>query len=239
MNCLRADNREATLADLAYQAQSLIDPRDGYRKVTKKEGSRTEVVQRNSRDSKESGKVCRAIALKNTGTLSTSDKHEFSAEKIFAQVVNPNNSTLYTSHNDSDQTFIDSSAYCQVCYSSSHATSQYHHLKQNSQLVRVMNGNYVTRFGTSGDLWGRCGTLPVATHRFSNEHLSPKTHSIKAVTNGTTYDMQHAMVQDRIGHSRIRQISGPPALHHTPDFHRRVVKPIRTTSYWGSWGGCL
>lgn len=78
------------------------------------------------------GKPRRAVAVQDAGTGSSLVKSGLLSQKLWAKVVNQVASAPSSKDDQSDSSFLHSGTYCGVGYSSIHVTSEYQHLRQDT-----------------------------------------------------------------------------------------------------------
>lgn len=91
------------------------------------------------------------MAIQNTETSSTSNKHARLVASSGAEVDNPVASTHCAGGDEAESAFINGGTYCWVCYSSNQLASWCSHTKEDTEFQKARNRIYKPRFGRQGD----------------------------------------------------------------------------------------
>lgn len=102
------NNRQATLEDLALQAQFLMDLQGVNRKAADKVEKWTDVITRNSKEPNGSGKPCRVMTIRDTSAQSKSAEEACSKTNSGAKVVETMALAPSSNGDETDYSLVDS-----------------------------------------------------------------------------------------------------------------------------------
>lgn len=91
--------------------------------------------------------------------------------------------------------FIGSSTYCWICYSSNHATLNNPLLKEDAYFVKAHNRNYEALFWLEGNYQRQMQYL-VSRHSLPPQERQGQQNHILVITTGAIPDIRHVMVVD-------------------------------------------
>lgn len=216
-----ADNREATLEDLAYQCLSLLDLQVYLWKPLRRKENGLNLSEETSRSRKEEKKTS-YDGYPNTGTRRNCINRLIWWRSRGHRLLTPSIQSRRQVVMNSVRRQWTAAPTAGFFYSFNHVTSLCRNRKKHSQFIKALNRNYEARFGIEGNHRRQTQYSASYHSRCLRESQAYKKNTVTKITIFLTCDLRHIQVRGGTDHI------------HTPDglFRQQCIPPGTPAIQW-------